>query len=532
MFAPVSPEPEWIELWNISQDTLDISGWSVVVGHYNPRFIPKGSSRVAPDSMMILTSKDSLLAAIRRIPRNKIIYVPINQLSNSGSSISLRDTSGNLIDSLTYDGSWISKSGISIERIDERASGSDAANWKACEDTSRTTILRPNSVRRLEHDLALSTLVVTDSSVQIEIINRGRDTAFAPSAKLLVGVDTIAWVSMQPIAPNDSIVAFFSLPNDFYGTFDALAHSCDPTDERHSNDTVHVPLHRSIPQDSLLINEIMFDPSDSDCQWIELFNTTSRIISLDSTRLLTGSSRPAIYSFVLPSFQVKPNNYAIIAANDSFVHVHPGLDRSATLSLGRSSLDLGKDSCYVVLDNGDGSMIDSLHYYGSWQQSLVRNNFTGISLERKQVDKRSNDATNWQASHADSGSTPLAENSASTLAPSPDTITTTFNAHFSPNPFSPDGDGFEDESILTIQTTDNDEWALRARLFDDRGRVVRTLADVSSLYRSMAIPFDGRRDNGQLLNPGLYTALIEVTAHNPTRSLKQAIGIAIAGKRK
>jgi hypothetical protein len=46
------------------------------------------------------------------------------------------------------------------------------------------------------------------------------------------------------------------------------------------------------------------------------------------------------------------------------------------------------------------------------------------------------------------------------------------------------------------------------------------------------LSFDGKRDNGQTLPPGLYTVLIELTSQSPLRALKRAIGVVIAGKRR
>jgi hypothetical protein len=128
----------------------------------------------------------------------------------------------------------------------------------------------------------------------------------------------------------------------------------------------------------------------------------------------------------------------------------------------------------------------------------------------------------------------LAPNS-TTTSTLPPTIqpSQTFQANFDPNPFSPDGDGFQDVSTLTVQTGDvSTLWALRVRIFDARGNAVRTLTDASTVVGAITLNFDGKRDNGLTLTPGIYAALIELTSQSPLQSLKKTIGVAIAGKRR
>jgi Lamin Tail Domain/FlgD Ig-like domain len=336
------------------------------------------------------------------------------------------------------------------------------------------------------------------------------------------------------LTSNDSVVVSFALPQIFYGLFPATVYIIDSLDENPTNDTLRFSLAPPIPPDSLVINEIMFDPQPGGCEWLELYNRSSKWISIDSTRLITGESRPGEYTHIIPSLVIAPDSFGLIAANDSIYHDYPSLiGRSSITSLGTSSLDFGVDSCFVVLRNQDSSTIDSVHYFKTWQYSLLRKTFPGISLERKDPRGPSNDPQNWQASLNTLGATPLAPNSGDTSSvTTPPPASTTFQASFSPNPFSPDGDGFEDASVLTVQTGNTTQWAIRVRLYDASGRLVRTLTDATAVYQSIALTFDGKRDDGQTLPPGLYTVLVELTSQSPLQTLKQEIGVVIAGKRR
>jgi len=74
-------------------------------------------------------------------------------------------------------------------------------------------------------------------------------------------------------------------------------------------------------------------------------------------------------------------------------------------------------------------------------------------------------------------------------------------ASVSPNPFNPEG---------TLSFVTKRPGAMRARLFDMNGRLVRTLADQSSAaagYHDIRI--DGRGENGARLASGVYFFRLE-----------------------
>ena len=542
MFAPHSPEPEWIELLNTTPDTINIAGWILTVQGHAPVTIPLTNTLVPPDSLIILSSNDTELATYRNVDINRIVRLSLPNLNNTGSTLALRSLARNLIDSAWYDGKWIKSDGISIERIDPARVGYDSTNWKACEDPSGSTILRPNSIRIKDYDLALTNAQPTDTSLAVTLVNKGLDTIRHTAIMLRIGAfDSIVQVLSIDLPNDSSLVVAFAVPKNFYGLFPATAYIIDSLDENAANDTLHFNIVSPIPVDSIVINEIMFDPQPGGSEWLELYNLSNEWISMDSTRLITGESRPGEYTHVIPQLLIAPDSFGIITANDSIYARYPALDgRNAIAQLGASSLDLGIDSCFIVLHNKDSSAIDSVHYFKTWQQSILKKTFAGISLERKDPRGGSNNPENWQASQGTLGATPLAPNSgdtSSTTTPPP--AGTTFDASFSPNPFSPDGDGFEDVSTLTVQTpssamggNSSTQWAMRVRLYDASGRIVRTLTNATEVVGSTTMNFDGKRDNGQTLPPGLYTVLVELTSASPLQTLKQETGVVIAHRRR
>ncbi len=555
MVRVLSPEPQWIELLNTTSDTINLAGWSITVLGHSPVVVPSTNTFLPPDSMLILSSNDTALAQYRKIPVERIVLFGLPHLNYTGSTLALRDPLGNLIDTVSYAASWIKTGGLSIERIDPSKSGDDPSNWSACEDSSGSTILRPNSVRRREHDVALISVDGVDEadrSIIFTIGNLGTDTVHSLDIRLEIDtLDTTNAILPILLPPDSTTQILLPFPQNFFGLFHAFAYSIDSLDEQHSNDTIRFGVTPPIPRDSLVVNEIMFDPQPTGCEWLELYNRSSRWISLDSARLVTGEKRPGEYAHTVDDrssmddrssttpLLIPPDWFCVIAADSSlFYQTYPSVPHGIDVAgLSVSSLDLGRDSCFLTLHNLDSSTIDSVHYFKTWQQSLLRKTFVGISLERIDPAGESNNPRNWQACIDSSGATPLARNSIASsegdTGSSPVQAGTVFNASFSPNPFSPDGDGFQDVSTLTIQTGDaTSAWAMRVRIYDARGEMVRMLTDATTIIGATTLSFDGKRDNGQTLPPGLYAVLIELTSQSPLRTLKQAIGVVIAGRRR
>src|SRR5580692_2362320 len=83
MFAPISPEPEWIELLNTTSDTINIAGWVLTVQNHAPVTVPNTNTQIPPDSLIVLSSNDTELAAYRHVNIQRIVRCSVPDLKNS-----------------------------------------------------------------------------------------------------------------------------------------------------------------------------------------------------------------------------------------------------------------------------------------------------------------------------------------------------------------------------------------------------------------------------------------------------------------
>jgi hypothetical protein len=140
----------------------------------------------------------------------------------------------------------------------------------------------------------------------------------------------------------------------------------------------------------------------------------------------------------------------------------------------------------------------------------------GVALERINPDFESNDASNWGSNSTPLGGSPLSKNS---IYQGPDGVVSGVGIELTPNPFSPDGDGFED-NLLISYALDEPDYLLKVRIYDRYGRLVRKLAEARPAGFEGSLIWDGLNDEGLKNRIGIYVILIE--AFNSSNGSKKA----------
>jgi hypothetical protein len=120
--AGTEADREWIELYNTSPtDGEDLGGWQLTdtEGAFTlpAVWIPAGGY------LLLGRNGDVTLNGAVAL---HLVYGSTLQLANSGDDLSLLRADGSLADTMAYTGTT---NGRSLERIDPRAGGGDAANW-------------------------------------------------------------------------------------------------------------------------------------------------------------------------------------------------------------------------------------------------------------------------------------------------------------------------------------------------------------------------------------------------------------------
>ncbi|MEX1276932.1 MAG: lamin tail domain-containing protein, partial [Bacteroidota bacterium] len=260
----------------------------------------------------------------------------------------------------------------------------------------------------------------------------------------------------------------------------------------------------------MIINEFMYDPLTGQNEWIEFFNRSNETIDLAGWRF---SDRPttggSVNTFIMTaqSHTIRPGDFVVAAAESTIFSRFPLLRAPASTRhlfiLNRSGgLSFGNDGDAIILRDQSGLAIDTVSYSPNWHHPDVTDS-KGRSLERINQEIGSNDRRNWSTSAAFSGGTPGERNSLHTTG-----LSSNASLSFNPNPFSPDGDGFEDFCIIRYNlplTTS----LIRITIFDRRGRNVKTLANSELAGPTGEVIWDGLDTQKQRVRIGPYIVFLE-----------------------
>jgi len=133
-----SSADEWIELYNNTDDDIDLTGWRILSQDGNPDIIIEGI--IAPNGYFLIERTDD-----DSVPDVAADFITSfgGGLGNSGEVLELYDDSGMVIDStpLLGDGGWVAGDNaekLTMARIDVSISGHDISNWQNSQETGGT----------------------------------------------------------------------------------------------------------------------------------------------------------------------------------------------------------------------------------------------------------------------------------------------------------------------------------------------------------------------------------------------------------
>ena len=554
LFGPTGGEPEWVELYNTTSTDVNLKNWKFSNRTTATKHTLSSTDAILrPTSYAVITKDPSILNLHSSIP-SMLLFVPslpTALFSNSGDAVVLYDARSVMMDSLTYTPAWGGLNGRSLERIDFDAISTDSTNWGTSNDTEGSTPGRLNSIATVTNDLRVvriqapePTTIQLGKAVAIPLLatiqNIGMQPASGYSVKfyhdtdrdsILTQAELIGTVTPSvTLQRRDTIVVPFAWREVPAGLVRITAVVDYAGDERPSNNAGSVEIKIGSLPHTLTINEIMYAPLSGQAEWIELYNPSSFPVdvsewTLSDMRDATGKAN--VFSIAMNPIQIEPGGYAVIGSDSTILSLFPSLRaqqrNSRVIILNRTSLSLNNEGDDVIITDLVGTTIDSVRYSPSWHNPDITD-VTGISLERINPKLPSTDRRNWSSCVEEVGGTPGCQNSIFTTALPAQTALS-----ISPNPFSPDGDGFEDFTVINYKLSSQIA-RVRVKIFDSVGRLVRTLANYEPSASVGQIIWDGLDDDKRRLRMGIYVVLLEaVNSRGGTVESAKAAAV-VAGK--
>jgi hypothetical protein len=275
---------------------------------------------------------------------------------------------------------------------------------------------------------------------------------------------------------------------------------------------------RSYKKNDLVINEIMYEPADDNCEFIELLNIGNSDVELGGWMFQNKNSQQIKLSeknILLP-----PGSYYLVAADSSLLTKY-SLQSNKYIKILNANLNLANTGGSIILKDAKGNLIDSVFYSPKWHNKNFLST-KNISLEKINPYLDGNLISNWSSSSDALGATPTRKNSIYT-------VNTNFHSKISiaPNPFSPDNDGYEDFTVINYNLS-NSVSQVRIRIFDSKGRLVRTLLNNQPSGESGSVIFNGLDESGHSLRIGIYIILLEALGinSNTVETIKAPVVVA------
>jgi len=520
------PECEYLELFNPTGRILPLRDIQLKVG---PRTVILPESHLLPGGYLLLCPKGQSPGFGSSGVVLELVSFPV--LANSGAGLSLSNPQGQVLEQLNYSDTWYrdgkkKDGGWSLERIRYDHPASCASNWQASRALSGGTPGSPNAFTRLDVDTTgpklLQVLPLSPYELRAtfdEVLGTILPAMFALRPFLPIA-------SVQRIEDGTEALIVLGSPmkeGEAY-TFSASATVADcvgnPSGRLQEVDT-GVP---ALPgAGEIIVNEILFEASTDGADFIEVFNRSGKIISLEGLILRnahkTGGIRETRITF--PWLLMPGGHLAFSSYPAGLRQRYAPPDTARIVYAPLPTLEAPQGNVTLALS---GMVLDSVDYSDSWHHPLLKDS-RGISLERISPGAP-NSATGWHSSAK--GATPGYRNSQFFPNTSQNARPAFFFQLESPV-FSPDGDGYQDVATLVYRPP-IPGYLATIRVFDANGNAVAEIANNSPLSAEGEFRWDGSGSGIAGPRAGLYVIWIACT-HPDGAHFTQKMTCALAGSR-
>lgn len=422
MYDPGKGEPEWVEVFNNSSDTMNLKNWDIINVAPSPRYYPLSGSDylLSPGDYLVIAADTTFFMKHPSAP-SKVIILNFGTLSNNFDGVEFTDPNGKLIDSVLYSSGWGGGNGVSIERISAPVNSNESANWASSMDASGSTPGMINSVSRKDFDIAIDRIIILpdpplsgdDLTLSAGVKNPGKnDISFSLLLYKDINNDTkpdilldSAYYSLLP-SGDSVIISFDYTEKKFTSAAAYLVKAVNNMDQDTSNNCLYIKISPGYRHGSMELSEIMYDPPEGEPEWIELFNNSAREINLKNWHVINLFPEPSDYRVSINDFLLGTKELVVLAKDSTFYTAHPGFRGNIIIS-DFGTLNNSADGL-IIVDN-KGSTIDSINYLSAWGGG------NGFSLERISYNNGTNISNNWRTSISPEGSTPGIINSAASI---------------------------------------------------------------------------------------------------------------------
>ncbi len=526
------PEFEYLEIFNRSGKTLDLTNWTITAGTTVKVF---GNIMLLPGSYLILCTPAA--SAILSAYGNTVpLFTSSTTLTNDGTSLLLKDASGQVIDSVVYSDSWYrdpqkNDGGWSLERINPDFTCHNPMNWKASVDSRGGTPGGLNSVNGNFSDTEPPQLLrayLNSATRVVAVFSEPLDPTqllnpFNYSVNNAIGTP-VSVILLSSVEAELTLAQMVQAGMIYILTVNPAVTDC-PGNMLEKNTARFA--QAEIPSISdILISEVLYRPFDDGAEFVEIYNRSQKVIDLGAikiARVNPDNTLQTAYNLSFTPWLIFSGEYYVITTDPQAVKSHyytPHPDHFLMLNTMPSLTDDGAEFALIA---PDGKRIDQLRYSPAWQFALL-NDDKGVSLERISFNRPTQDSTNWHSAAESVGfATPAYRNSQYSDAESDGS-----EVSVTPEIFSPDNDGHHDVLFINY-AFDRPGYLANLKIFDGQGREIIHLVKNQLLGTEGSFTWDGITASRQKAPLGIYVLWLELF-HDTGRVKKLKKTFVLAGR--
>ncbi|MCL4855743.1 MAG: lamin tail domain-containing protein [Flavobacteriales bacterium] len=491
---------EYLELYNNSTKAIDLSSLRISDPSTTSGFL---SGKLFPNEYVVVCGTSAIS---QFTPYGKVIGVSsFPSLNSSDDEIKLINNSGEVIHQVNYVDTWYQDDtkkdgGWSLEMIDANNPCGEENNWRASTKWFGGTPGTQNSIFGLNPDITAPVLLgvyaLNDSTVQL-VFN---ETIYFDSVTINNGI-VITSVQQQTSKIYVLNLSNKLAPQTTYSISITGVADC-------VGNTANLSASFSLPEQGLagdvVINEVLFNPFTGGSDFVEIYNNSSKYINLQNWELANFDNDSISNRKVITTepFILLPNQFLVLTkdvANIKMEYINAKEDRMLQMeTLPTYNNSVG----HVYLLNNLNQAVDNFKYNEDLHFALL-NDTKGVSLERIDYNRPSNDNTNWHSAAEDVGfATPGYENSQFQKVEITDGIS------ISPETFSPDNDGVDDMLNISYQFAEAG-YVANIVIYDAKGRLIKNLLLNELLGTKGTFSWDGINENNEKAAIGIYVIYFE-----------------------
>ncbi|MBC8266975.1 MAG: lamin tail domain-containing protein [Flavobacteriales bacterium] len=512
------PEYEYIELYNNTNSTIDLTDWTITIGSTEKVFPP---SIIEPDSFVILIKESVIDSFSNNI--SKIGFSSIS-LTNGGADLILKDNNGKTINAISYTDKWYNDDnkndgGWSIERVNPSLFCEGINNWRASIANIGGTPGKENSVYGESvyiDDFRITKAYIVDSNKVKIHFNKSLDSLILVDISFFEINGNIPILS-NPTAPfyKSTILAF---PFSFFTntTYSIAANNLMDCSGNTISNAVQFGVPDSVLENEIVVNEVLFNPKDNGVDYVELYNNSNSFFDLKSLQ---------IANFEFSEFENKniannqkvitdetilfpPKSYLVLTTDTAKVKAQYSCENPYDFIEVESMPTLSNDTGTIcIVHQSLNQIIDAFAYSEDMHFTLLETE-DGVSLERLDFNSKTQNSSNWHSAASTVGfGTPTYKNSQMYISQSIGEV------NVDPKSFTPNNDGNKDICSINWNFSKTNLMAT-IKIFDSEGRLVKNLINNQMIGNSGNITWDGTSENGFQLNTGMYVIWMEVFSEN------------------